>query len=210
MGARCSARRAASSILTTVIGLGAALWAWLRARGRPEAENWGRLGLMILFGAIMAVLVIRSLAVAHAYMVPAFAALALAFWRWGDAGSKYLAPPDRNAVPFAVNSDDCHGVGFQPFVAESRVSDGGGERQQPGLSVARASGACRRTSGASLCIDQYCADPLGQHAAQRGDNGPSPQPCDDQSRPVGLSRAARRGAALRSAREGAISGVLRE
>ncbi|MGN7929792.1 hypothetical protein [Sphingopyxis sp. 22461] len=80
------ARRAAY-ILTTVIGLGAALWAWLRARGRPEAENWGRLGLMILFGAIMAVLVIRSLAVAHAYMIPAFAALALAFWRWGDAGS---------------------------------------------------------------------------------------------------------------------------
>ena len=80
------ARRAAY-ILTTVIGLGAALWAWHRARGRPEAENWGRLGLTILFGAIMAIMVIRSLAVAHAYMVPAFAALALAFWRWGDAGT---------------------------------------------------------------------------------------------------------------------------
>lgn len=81
-----SARRAAY-IVPTIVGLGAALWAWHRARGRPEAENWGRLGLMILFGAIMAVLVIRTLAVAHAFMVPAFAALALACWRWGDAGS---------------------------------------------------------------------------------------------------------------------------
>lgn len=81
-----SARRAAY-IVPTIVGLGAALWAWHRVRGRPEAENWGRLGLMILFGAIMAVLVIRTLAVAHAFMVPAFAALALACWRWGDAGS---------------------------------------------------------------------------------------------------------------------------
>jgi len=80
------ARRAAY-ILPTIVGLGAVLWAWCRARGRPEAENWRRLGLMILFAAIMAILVIRSLAVAHAYMVPAFAALALAFWRWGDAGT---------------------------------------------------------------------------------------------------------------------------
>lgn len=80
------ARRAAY-IVPTIVGLLAALWAWRRAPGRPEAENWRRLGLIILFAAIMAILVIRTLAVAHAYMVPAFAALALAFWRWGDAGS---------------------------------------------------------------------------------------------------------------------------
>ena len=80
------ARRVAYFI-PTLIGVGAALWAWYRARGRAEAENWLRLGLMILFSAIMALLVIRTLAVAHAFMVPAFAALALAAWRWGDAGA---------------------------------------------------------------------------------------------------------------------------
>lgn len=79
--------RMAAYMLPTIVGAGAALWAWRRTRGGPEAENWRRLGLMILFSAIMASLVIRTLAVALAYMVPAFAALALTFWRWGDAGT---------------------------------------------------------------------------------------------------------------------------
>ena len=79
--------RISAYLFPTIAGLGAALWAWRRARGRPDAENWGRLGLVILFGVVMAMLVIRTLAIAHAYMVPAFAALALALWRWGDAGT---------------------------------------------------------------------------------------------------------------------------
>lgn len=79
------ARMAAYSVATAVGGA-ATVWACVRARGRPEAENWMRLAFLILCGTIMAVLVIRSLAVAHAFMIPAFAASAAAFWRWGDAG----------------------------------------------------------------------------------------------------------------------------
>ena len=80
------ARMVAYSVATAVGGA-ATIWACSRARGRPDAENWMRVGFLILCGTIMAVLVIRSLAVAHAFMIPAFAALATAFWRWGDAGS---------------------------------------------------------------------------------------------------------------------------
>lgn len=72
--------------LATAVGGAATVWACRRARGRPEAENWMRLAVLILCSAILALLVIRSLAVAHAFMIPAFAALAVAFWRWGDAG----------------------------------------------------------------------------------------------------------------------------
>ena len=79
--------RISAYLFPTIVGLGATLWAWSRARGRAEAENWGRLGFMILFSAVMAILVIRTLAIAHAFMVPAFAALALTLWRWGDAGT---------------------------------------------------------------------------------------------------------------------------
>ncbi len=78
------ARMAAYSV-ATVVGAAATVWACIRARGRPEAENWMRLAFLILCSTIMAVLVIRSLAIAHAFMIPAFAALAAAFWRWGDA-----------------------------------------------------------------------------------------------------------------------------
>lgn len=79
--------RMAAYLLPTAIGAAATLWACWQARSRPDAENWARLGFLILCSAILAILVIRTLAVAHAYMVPAFAALAVAFWRWGDAGS---------------------------------------------------------------------------------------------------------------------------
>lgn len=80
------ARMIAYSIATAVGGA-ATFWACIRARGRPEAENWMRLAFLMLCSTIVAILVIRSLAVAHAFMIPAFAALATAFWRWGDAGS---------------------------------------------------------------------------------------------------------------------------
>lgn len=73
--------------IPTAIGAAAALWAWSRARGRPEGENWARLALVILSGAIVACLVVRTMAVAHAFMIPAFAALATALWRWADARS---------------------------------------------------------------------------------------------------------------------------
>lgn len=74
----------------TAIGAAATLWAWNRTRGRPEGENWTRLALVILSSTIVACLVVRTMAVAHAFMIPAFAATATALWRWADARSSAL------------------------------------------------------------------------------------------------------------------------
>ncbi|HET6523248.1 hypothetical protein [Sphingopyxis sp.] len=71
--------------IPTVVGVAASLWACGQARDRPESENRVRLALVISFGAIMACLVVRTIAVAHAFMIPAFAALAAALWRRADA-----------------------------------------------------------------------------------------------------------------------------
>ena len=77
--------RLVAYLVPTAIGAGATIWACCHARGRTDAEKWARLGLIILFTMVLAMLVIRTLAVAHAYMVPAFAALATQLWRWGHA-----------------------------------------------------------------------------------------------------------------------------
>lgn len=76
--------------ISTVVGVAASFWACLRARGRPESENWVRLVLVISFGVIVACLVVRTIAVAHAFMIPAFAALAAALWRRADTQSNSL------------------------------------------------------------------------------------------------------------------------
>ncbi len=74
-------------ILPSLVGLLATIGACWKARGRPDAENWFRLAFLILCSAILAMLVIRALNVAHAFMVPAFAALATGLWRWIHAQS---------------------------------------------------------------------------------------------------------------------------
>lgn len=76
--------------MPTAIGVAATLWAAARTRSGPEGENWLRLGLAIAFAAIMACLVVRTIAVAHAFMIPAFAALGVALWRRADAQSGSL------------------------------------------------------------------------------------------------------------------------
>lgn len=69
----------------TLVGAAALVWACRRARGRPEAENWMRMAFLILCSTLLALFVARTIAVAHAYMVPPFAALATALWRWSRA-----------------------------------------------------------------------------------------------------------------------------
>lgn len=76
---------AALFVAPTLVGLVAAIWAWQRARGSETADNWTRL-LFVLFGStLLSMLVFRTTAVTQAYMVPPFAAMAVALWQWGRA-----------------------------------------------------------------------------------------------------------------------------
>lgn len=74
----------------TLVGAAASIWACWQMRGRPGAENWLRAGFLIVCATILALLVTRTIGVAHAYMVPAFAALAIALWRWSRARATAL------------------------------------------------------------------------------------------------------------------------
>lgn len=75
----------------TIVGAAALLWVCRRARGRPEADNWIRTGFLILCSTMLALFVARTIGVAHAYMVPPFAALATALWRWSRTRRTGLA-----------------------------------------------------------------------------------------------------------------------
>ncbi len=76
---------AAVSLAPTIVGLVAAIWAWRRARGGPFAANWTQATLACLGAALVSVMVMRTGAVAHAFLLPAFAVLALAIWDWSRA-----------------------------------------------------------------------------------------------------------------------------
>lgn len=66
----------------TLVGLGALAWAWRQNRGSPFAETWTRAGAIILCSAVMSLLVTRMGATTHAFLIPAFAAMAIGLWRW--------------------------------------------------------------------------------------------------------------------------------
>lgn len=65
-----------------IVGLGAALWAWRRAQGTVWADNWLRLLVVLLCGTLLSLTVFRTGAVTHAWLVPAFGAMALGLWDW--------------------------------------------------------------------------------------------------------------------------------
>lgn len=69
----------------TLVGLGAAIWAWRRTRGGDTAENWDRMLFVILCSVVLSALVFRTGAATHAYMIPAFGAMAAALWDWSRA-----------------------------------------------------------------------------------------------------------------------------
>lgn len=78
-------QRPASAALFAIpmlIGLGATLWAWRRAPGGWMRDNWFRVSFAALGGGLLSVLVFRTSAVAHVYLVPGFAAMLLAVWNW--------------------------------------------------------------------------------------------------------------------------------
>lgn len=84
---RQDAGMAALYVPPTIVGLVAAAWAYWHSRNSAAGENWARLGLLIGCSTVLAMLVIRTTAIAHAFMVPAFAALAIALWRWSRSRS---------------------------------------------------------------------------------------------------------------------------
>lgn len=67
----------------TLIGLSALAWAWRQSRGDTIAENWTRAAAIILASAPMSFFVTRMGATTHAFLIPAFAAMAIGLWRWG-------------------------------------------------------------------------------------------------------------------------------
>ncbi|MBL8649880.1 MAG: hypothetical protein JNL35_05690 [Sphingopyxis sp.] len=74
----------------TLVGLGAALWAWRRARGTDRAANWDRLLFVLLCSGLLSMLVFRTGAATQAYLVPAFAAMIVALWDWSRARPSVL------------------------------------------------------------------------------------------------------------------------
>ena len=122
--------------LPTIVGAVAAIWACWRARGRPGAENWGRTGFLILCSTILAVFVTRTIGVAHAYMVPAFAALAIALWRWSRA-RRTLWGRVGSALLFLL------AIPLVDIVLAAQLSSGGAKGEPP---TAAAAGDCPTTS----------------------------------------------------------------
>ncbi|KTE18537.1 hypothetical protein ATE67_17695 [Sphingopyxis sp. H050] len=77
-------------LMPTLVGLGATLWAWARAQHTIGAENWSRVLLVVLTSSLLSMLVFRTGATTHAYLIPAFGALAAGLWGWSRARATAL------------------------------------------------------------------------------------------------------------------------
>ena len=77
--------------LPSIAGLAMLAWALLRTEIAPWAAQWRRLALIATASFILSLLVLRTTAVTHAYLVPAFALPALIFLRWARARPTALA-----------------------------------------------------------------------------------------------------------------------
>lgn len=73
---------AALYVAPIFVGLGAAIMAWRRARGTGCAYDWDRMLFVLLGSSLLSLLVFRTAATTHAYLVPAFGAMATELWRW--------------------------------------------------------------------------------------------------------------------------------
>src|SRR3546814_469506 len=76
---------AAVYLAPTLVGLAALAVAWRAARDESFAENWTRAAPIILAVTFSSLFVTRMGASAHAFLIPAFAAMALGFWQWSRA-----------------------------------------------------------------------------------------------------------------------------
>ncbi len=71
----------------TLVGLGALAWAWRQSRSDVFAENWTRATVIILASAATSLFVTRMGATTHAFLIPAFAAMAIGLWHWSRSRS---------------------------------------------------------------------------------------------------------------------------
>jgi hypothetical protein len=77
--------------LPSLAGLAMLFWALRRAEIAPWAAQWRRLALVAAASFILSLMILRTTAVTHAYLVPAFALAALTFLRWARARPTALA-----------------------------------------------------------------------------------------------------------------------
>ncbi len=82
---------AAFFLTPTLVGIGAAFWAWRRARDTQRAADWHRMLFVLPCSAVLSLLVLRTSAAAHAYLIPVFAAMGVALWDWSRARRSALA-----------------------------------------------------------------------------------------------------------------------
>lgn len=71
--------------LPSIAGLAALMWTLRRSETLPWAAQWRRLALVAVASFLLSLLVLRTTAVTHAYLVPAFVLPVLAFLRWARA-----------------------------------------------------------------------------------------------------------------------------
>jgi len=104
----------------TLVGLAALAGAWRQSRGGPFAENWTRAAAIILCSALTSFLVTRMGATTHAFLVPAFAAMAVGLWHWSRNRSSLVGRVASVLLVFAA----LPGVDAALGVRLARVSAG--------------------------------------------------------------------------------------
>jgi hypothetical protein len=77
--------------MPSLLGLAVIIWVARNRAASPEGRNWQRLALVAAGGILLSLLVLRTTAVAHAYVVPAYAYVMLAVFRWGRRQGNALA-----------------------------------------------------------------------------------------------------------------------
>lgn len=86
----------------TLVGLGALAWAWRQNRGDVFAENWTRAAVIILASAATSLFVTRMGATTHAFLIPAFAAMAIGLWQWSRNRSSLAGRAASTLLIFAA------------------------------------------------------------------------------------------------------------
>jgi hypothetical protein len=79
-----------SFVAPSVVGLAGLAWSAWRMRGSPQAHDWNRLLLVAIGSFILSLMVLRTTAVTHAYVVPGYVMMVLAIYRWGRSFSSPL------------------------------------------------------------------------------------------------------------------------
>ncbi len=79
-----------SFVAPSVVGLMGLAWSARRMHGTPQATDWARLLLVAMGSFILSLMVLRTTAVTHAYVVPGYVLMVLAIFRWGRSFSSPL------------------------------------------------------------------------------------------------------------------------